>query len=269
MKIDCRDLDIRSLLQGNYFLIPRFQRPYSWDKTNIFDFWNDTILTEDSEYFIGSIVVYGVGKNNLGIVDGQQRLTTITIILCVLRNALQNNNFNDLATGIHKLIERPDINNKNLYVLQAETSYPFFQESIQKQGGQSRELPVDDEEKVLKEAFDFFTEEVSGHISSIEEDVVLNESEKIKKIETELQRIRDKILNLKIIFVHLESEDDAYMIFETLNTRGKDLTVADLVKNHILRNLKNTNMKVDRYKDKWTGIVKSFEDSEADLSLGT
>ena len=98
---------------------------------------------------------------------------------------------------------------------------------------------------------------------------MLNESEKIKKIETELQRIRDKILNLKIIFVHLESEDDAYMIFETLNTRGKDLTVADLVKNHILRNLKNTNMKVDRYKDKWTGIVKSFEDSEADLSLNS
>ena len=50
--------------------------------------------------------------------------------------------------------------------------------------------------------------------------------------------IRDSLLNLKIILIKLEDEDDAYIIFETLNTRGKDLNLSDLVKNHLTKHLK-------------------------------
>jgi len=86
MKIESKDTDIESLLAGAYFHIPRFQRPYSWDEDNLGDFWNDVIVNKSDDYFIGSMVVYKKDKQQFGVVDGQQRLTTITILLCVIRD---------------------------------------------------------------------------------------------------------------------------------------------------------------------------------------
>ena len=88
MKIDSSDKNIKSLLSANYYKIPRFQRPYSWTQENISDFWTDTIVDSDTDYFIGSIVVFDAGNDTFGIVDGQQRLSTITMVLCAIRNSL-------------------------------------------------------------------------------------------------------------------------------------------------------------------------------------
>ena len=70
------------IFRGSFLKIPRFQRPYSWDKENVADFWNDLANRGDEEYFMGSTVLFpdGKEKNVLSIVDGQQRLTTITIL---------------------------------------------------------------------------------------------------------------------------------------------------------------------------------------------
>ncbi len=79
MKIESTDLSVENLLKGSFFVIPRFQRPYSWEEDNIEDFWNDIAGTNVPDYFIGSMVVCKLKKNALGVVDGQQRLTTIMI----------------------------------------------------------------------------------------------------------------------------------------------------------------------------------------------
>ncbi len=97
----------------------------------------------------------------------------------------------------------------------------------------------------------------------------LSEAKKKAKAQEELAKIRDKILSLKLIYTALENDDDAYIIFETLNTRGKDLTLSDLVKSHLARLLKPTNNGVDLAKDKWNKIHEVFEASQADLSVST
>jgi uncharacterized protein with ParB-like and HNH nuclease domain len=74
MKITCLDKKVGQLLGESFYKIPRFQRPYSWDHTNLEEFWNDTIVENDSDYFIGNFVVYD-DKGVLAVVDGQQRLT--------------------------------------------------------------------------------------------------------------------------------------------------------------------------------------------------
>ena len=117
MKIESVDQEIRNLLSSGYYRIPRFQRPFSWTRENIQEFWDDVVRDSPTDYFIGSMVVFKEGSQRFGVVDGQQRLTTITVLLAVLRNALQEFRFTDLAQGIQGLIERRNIDNQPEFIL--------------------------------------------------------------------------------------------------------------------------------------------------------
>src|ERR1043166_6394303 len=112
MKIESLDQEIRTLLSSGYYTIPRFQRPYSWTRENIQEFWDDVVRDNPEDYFIGSMVVSKETNQRFGVVDGQQRLTTIMILLACIRDALAKHNFQDLAKGIQGLIERRNIDNK-------------------------------------------------------------------------------------------------------------------------------------------------------------
>lgn len=261
MKITTLDKNVEEVLSLGYYNIPRFQRPFSWEKSQIEDFWSDTITDNAADYFIGSMVVYEEdrAKKVLGIVDGQQRLTTITLTLCALRNAFESQGFHDQALGVHNLIERKNIENKPEYVLQPETSYPYFQEHIQKFGNPDIDEKVGEEERLLKAAFDLISANIEDSILAINSDPSLNEDSKKESVAKKLTLIREKILGLKVIYITLDNEDDAYVIFETMNTRGKDLTIADLLKSHLLKPMRPQNAKVDIYKENWSAIVSTIE----------
>ena len=265
MKIESTDQDLRTMLSSAYYKIPRFQRPYSWDRENVQEFWEDVIQDNPQDYFIGSMVVYKDGKQRYGVVDGQQRLTTITILLSVLRNKLAEVGLQDLAEGIHGLIERRNIDNKPEFIVSTESSYPFFQDRIQKWGTPSITIDLLTEESNLQSAHTQLWQLVSGAIDSLNMDSSLSEKRRKELTEQKLISIRDSLLNLKIILVKLEDEDDAYVIFETLNTRGKDLALADLVKNHLTKHIKGKNPSSDEVKIKWKQLLEIIEGSSADL----
>ncbi len=252
-----------------YFKIPRFQRPYSWERVEIEDFWNDTIVESDADYFIGSIVLFKYKDGLFGVVDGQQRLTTITMFLCALRNLLRDQGLKSLADGLHRLIERPDIDDKNQYVLQTETSYPYLQEHIQSFSTLETAIEPGEEEVRLKDAFEYLQDSLVQAAETITQDGTLSEVKIRENLRRRLTELRDKILRLKVIVITLNSEDDAYMIFETLNTRGRDLTVSDLVRTHITRLIPQGNANVDRAKERFNDVVDSFEASSDDVSVNT
>jgi hypothetical protein len=190
--------------------------------------------------------------------------------LCALRNAFKAQGSMNLAKGVHNLIERTDIANDKFFVLQTETSYPYFQEHIQKYSGDPEvEAQVGPEEGLLKAAFEYLRDNVNSIVMGLQSQASLSEAKKKRKIEQELTRVRDKLLGLKLIYTELENDDDAYVIFETLNTRGKDLTLSDLVKSHLSRLLKPNNKSVDIAKDKWASLNETFEASQADLDVST
>ncbi len=253
------------MLSSAYYKIPRFQRPYSWDRENIQDFWEDVIQDNPQDYFIGSMVVYKDGKQRYGVVDGQQRLTTITILLSVLRDTLADVGFKDLAEGIHGLIERRNIDNKPEFTISTESSYPFFQDHIQKWGAPSLNVEHLKEESTLQSAHGQLRQLVSEAINSLSKDTTLSEKRRKELTQQKLIAIRDALLNLKVILVKLEDEDDAYVIFETLNTRGKDLALADLVKNHLTKHIKTKNPASDEVKVRWKQLLETIEGSSADL----
>lgn len=257
------------MLGESFYKIPRFQRPYSWDRTNVEEFWEDAIVGNEAQYFIGNFVVYE-DKATMGVVDGQQRLTTITLLLCALRDAFEAEGFHDLAEGIHGLIERKNISNELLYVLQTESSYPYLQEHIQKfKEDADTSSEAGPEELLLKQAFEFFEQSIATMIKSTKAMPNLSPKEKKEQIKQGLSEVRNKVLNLNLIYTSLDNDEDAYVIFETLNTRGKDLTLSDLVKSHLSRLLKPSNKGVDVAKDKWEKINEIFEESPADLSIST
>ena len=266
MKIESEDIDIESLLAGRFFSIPRFQRPYSWDDENIGDLWNDVMSAKGEDYFIGSMVVYREGKQEFSVVDGQQRLTTITLLLCAIRDAFAGLGEQDLAEGIHQLVERKNRSNKNEYVLRTETSFPYLQEKILKFGQPELENIVElAEEQALKNASKLLVSKVASILQAVDLDPTIPDADKQGVKVQRLVNLRESVLNLKIIFVKLENEDDAYLIFETLNTRGKDLAVTDLVKNHFTKLLKSKGA-VDSVKIKWSKILETVYESAADIT---
>jgi uncharacterized protein with ParB-like and HNH nuclease domain len=265
MKIESVDQEIRNLLSSGYYRIPRFQRPFSWTQENVQEFWDDVVRDNPTDYFIGSMVVFKEGSQRFGVVDGQQRLTTITVLLAVLRNALQEFGFTDLAQGIQGLIERRNIDNQPEFILSTETSYPFFQDHILKFGKPEVSVKEMKEEENLRNAYDQLKELVYSKIKSIETDTALPVRMQSRTIKESLIKIRDALLDLKVIFVRLDDEDDAYIIFETLNTRGKDLSLTDLVKNHVTKHLKSQSVSVDQTKVKWERVLETIEGSSVDL----
>ena len=280
MKIDAADKDIGDILNLGYFKIPRFQRPYSWELEEVQTFWDDVVNGNTTDYFIGSMVAFQINKPYFGIVDGQQRLTTITLMLAALRNAFFRLGSDNLAKGIHQFIERENVDYENEYILNAETSFPYFHSQIQ---AYPDEIIVTDsdigvEEQNLKNAFD----RIEGNLIKDLTNLVLKkkyEFDKLKdkkynfsldeddqrKVTEFLRSIRDKIRSLKLVFINLDNEEDAYLIFETLNARGKDLRVSDLIKNLLLQKIKSSSKSVDKPKEAWNSIVNKLSKSGTDV----
>jgi hypothetical protein len=269
MEIKPTDLTIKTLLESAFLKVPRFQRPYSWERENVSDFWTDVIASEDPDYFIGAFVVYRAfqGSDTLLIVDGQQRITTITLLLAAIREQFAELGHRDLAEGIQGLIERRNINHEMQFILQSESPYPYLQEHIQKFGQAELDTSRGEEEEALASAYEFLREQVVGMLYAVDHDTGLSEARKKLKKRERLIAIRDKILRLQLILIQLSNEDEAYLIFETINSRGKDLTVADLVKNHLTRLLKPKNKSVDVAKDKWFSILDLFDASAEDIDV--
>jgi hypothetical protein len=270
LKIEANDKEVQDIFSLGYFSIPRFQRPYSWDSEEVESFWDDIILEKSDSYFIGSMVVYQTKKPYFGIVDGQQRLTTITLILSAIRNAFMKLGEENLAKGVHKYVEKANINNENEFVLNTETSFPYLQSHIQSYDGFSIRCDVGSEEKKLETAFDIINKKIHESlpqlsIESLGQGVLFTENagDSIKM----LKKFRDKVLSLKLVFIQLDNEDDAYLIFETLNARGRDLTTSDLVKNLILKSIKNNSISIDQSKESWNSIVKVFDNSSDSSTL--
>lgn len=142
MDFDSKPIILQTFFTDKKYQIPRYQREYSWEKEQLEDFYSDIIsnIREENgsystqEYFFGTVMLVGnMDKPNIPIeiIDGQQRITTITIFLSVLSNVLYN--YDDkLSTLLWKYIIAQD-NDGNFYnVLENESASPYFQKKIQK-----------------------------------------------------------------------------------------------------------------------------------------
>ncbi|SLN12814.1 hypothetical protein TRL7639_00136 [Falsiruegeria litorea R37] len=268
MKIESQDKRIDQLLKGSTFLIPRFQRAYSWEPDHVNEFWSDIIENLSEAYFIGSMVVYTVGRSSLAVVDGQQRLTTLTILLCAIREGFKSLDQIDLADGLQAFVEQKDRENQTVYVLQTETSFPYLQEEILKNGPAEAPYEIGREEEAIQKAFGIFNEKIGHAISEFLGNKEQTKDENVQDATDWLSRVRDTVFDLNVILVTLDNEDDAYLIFETLNTRGKDLALSDLLRNHFTKFVK-PEAGVDQSKLKWGKVLDTISSAPMPLDPDT
>jgi len=238
-KFNADELTIRTLFK-NYssFEIPSFQRDYSWNALyyrNFFDDIINSISQEDQEnYFIGTMVFSNLTKENkTDVVDGQQRLTTMTMLFSALSARFEYIKEQGLANALFRYVSDTDDNGDIVPRLISNSSSPFLDTYIQTIPSNRKHYPnpTSDEEELLKTAYENFYDWLSEN--------KLNKFENLNGLSylEKLTIIRDQILGSKIIAITSTNKNTAYKVFEILNAKGMDLTDVDLIKNYIFEKI--------------------------------
>jgi uncharacterized protein with ParB-like and HNH nuclease domain len=259
------------------YIVPRFQREYSWGEDEVTELWRDlvsSILTKDGklenqEYFIGSLVLVGEDKSTeFKIVDGQQRLTTIMMLLSALVDSFRELKRDDLAKGLYAFIEGRDVSNKQFFKLENENPKPFLQNSIQN-FQKVPAKPGSEEESNLLDAFTSFSKRLqkSSLAKEFETFWQASRADEPTKHSAVLEALRDQALTfLKTIYITVGNEDEAYTIFETLNARGMNLSPVDLMKNEIFKVLADEHP-VDAARFKWKSLYSTLAAREERIDI--
>ncbi|WRG66332.1 DUF262 and DUF1524 domain-containing protein [Helicobacter pylori] len=237
--------------QTNQFVIPIYQRLYSWKKEQCKQLWDDIIKIGGNDkmngHFIGSILYVLDGNthsnNPLLIIDGQQRLTTITLLLIALRNHLSDE-VKILGKFSRKKIE-------NRYLINSD-----------KDGDKKFRLILSESDKdTLLSLIDENKRKPSEPSLKIMENFKLFEKW-IRKNTDKLETIFKGLEKLMIVYIALEKgKDDPQLIFESMNSKGIELTQTDLIRNYILMGLDPEKQKIF-YKKYWRAMEEAFKQNE-------
>lgn len=154
MNIKPADKTIKALLKsGRQFMIPRFQRDYSWEKKNCEEFLDDILKgleckegkLETSSYFLGTMLFIGnfdeKSSKEIQVVDGQQRITTITILFSVISDIFREKGEDKLSELIFDYIMTSDDDGNAVRIIKSESSYPYFSFFIQDRGKTQKQEP--------------------------------------------------------------------------------------------------------------------------------
>ncbi|MGL2333009.1 GmrSD restriction endonuclease domain-containing protein [Helicobacter pylori] len=231
--------------QTNQFVIPIYQRLYSWKKEQCEQLWDDIIKTGGNDqiegHFIGSIVfvhdgIYTPNHNELLIIDGQQRLTTITLLFIALRNHSSDE------------VKRKEIES---YLINSN-----------KDGDKKFRLILSESDKdTLLFLIDKNKRKPNEPSLKIMENFKLFE-EWIRKNTDKLETIFKGLEKLMIVWIALKKgKDDPQLIFESMNSKGIELTQADLIRNYIIMETE-VEKQEDFYNQYWRAMEENFKQSE-------
>ena len=232
---------IRQLFNGRIFTIPDYQRGYSWEVSNVEDFLDDLDYLKPGRFhYTGTVVLhgrpdapqvtdqFGVPLESADVVDGQQRLTTIVILLDCIRAELERMNGDDdpLAGGIQRdFVQTLNEYGQPAYRLTLNSgTNPFFRQAVIGDGT-GLQGPQISSERRLERA----KEHIAGHLRDWLSDSTAEQAT------DKLRELNAKVTNrLRFSLYEVEGQADVGVIFEVMNDRGKPLTELEKVKNYLL-----------------------------------
>ena len=250
-EIKANEQNLGSVFSDAYlFEIPLYQRPYAWAKEQVDELLDDLLnaVEQDprSPYFLGSIVlIKSEDDSKSDVVDGQQRLTTLSMLFCVLRELVNNSKTQDeldyfVRQAGHSL---KGIQDQFRLSLRARDR-KFFQENVQTKGAISNFLERDtaswsDSQKLI-----------FGNVNSLKRD--------LSQLDTARRESLSKFLVQKcyLVVVTATDRDSAYRIFSVMNDRGLDLSPTDILKAETIGEIAETAQEI--YGEKWENIEEKL-----------
>lgn len=247
MQIDAHKRTLGEVLQQGQHIIPRYQRRYAWESQNIKDFWHD-ITNATDPHFLGSMVTSGATSAPREVIDGQQRLTTAVIALSVLRDLYREIGNTARVTGINEYLEYNDRDGHRNHRLKNkdDSAASRLNDNILLEKEHRAAAPGYDSNALESQAYKTFVTLVRGELDSATDET------------NELDGIRDSILETEVVYINVEDRKNAFTIFETLNDRGKSLTVMDLVKNMLFAEIASSDE--DSSERAWAEILEKLDD---------
>lgn len=243
--MDARNSNLLKFVKdAKQFVIPIYQRKYSWDSKQCDQLWKDILRAGRAEgeggHFIGSIVYIADGDAHnapLLVIDGQQRLTTLSILIAALSEAVENDEPHDGFSGI-KL--------RNYYLVDA----------LEK-GEKSRKLVLSETDKETLFALIDKRALPANHSIRVEQNFKFFE-ERLRESKQDLPVICRGLAKLMVVYVALSrKEDNPQLIFESMNSTGRELSQADLIRNFILMGLE-TDLQSSLYTQYWRPMEVAF-----------
>jgi len=276
MKIETSETNLESFFSGlsTSYRVPNYQRDYSWTEEEIEQLWADLIVAFESRttYFVGTLVLNSepggaAGDGHFDIVDGQQRLSTLSIIFCIIRNVgreladnanflpefTRTKQFSELATKIcsyaeDRLLYRSEPN--NYYLVLNKKDQPVFYKQVQ-----TFSQPQFDVNALRRVKSDSRLIKAKKVLSKKLYETFLYGKADVSNLYQFLIYLAKRLQFIRIV---VEDDYDAYLLFESLNSKGLDLSTADLVKNKLLSICKNDEAKRDRTLSSWESIVEKL-----------
>lgn len=235
------------LYRSRQFIIPIFQRTYSWTERECKQLWDDIVRVGNqdqvSAHFVGSIVYIEQGlsqatrRSPFMIIDGQQRLTTLSLILEALSRQLNGyeplEGFSSEKIRHDYLLNVVEHGDKRYKLLLTQTDKDSLISIMERQ-----DYPEEFSYRI-KENFDFFMEQIRSESNNL--DIVCKGLDKLTVVDISLDR----------------NQDNPQLIFESMNSTGLELSQADLIRNFVLMGM-NQDQQTSLYKSHWRPMEVAF-----------
>ena len=284
MKLSAHQLNLSGVLaKGDKgFSVPDFQRNYSWTQSETYQFWLDILNLVEldlPDHFLGPIVVLENDSGRIPIIDGQQRLTTMTTLAAVIRDyivvELQNptTQIGEEDVYVTNLVF-PILQTKddNITFSNLESNYQIrsiFEDYVIKSPRNAERKNFSDRPSQLTKS----EKKASKNLEAAQKNLLTYLTDWLSKYPNHDDK-KDKLIKLidalkrsvQFLYIEVGNEEDAFTIFETLNDRGLKLSPGDLIKSYLLRKILEQNQNADREAliDSWEKISTNL--AEYDVS---
>lgn len=254
--VDIKLEGIGHVLRDRRLQVPPYQRGYSWDAEEVAEFWWDlraAFGTKNPQYFLGTIVLTKSDKGGHGsIIDGQQRLTTTALLFLSLRNEFLRRADSDRAQVVERdygmTLDLRSGTRVTRLTLNADDQ-PHFQQAMQSDASSDdRKRSGPDNGSTIVKALTF----LEGRIREEAKNAGPHWPETLFRWIEFLEH------QVRVITVTVASEADAFLIFETLNARGRELTIADLLKSFLFG---LSGDSIAEMQNNWVSALRALETS--------
>lgn len=279
MSFSYQNWSVSSLLTNNKckLKIPRYQRDYSWEKKEVSEFVDDILKglrlvdgkVKNSDYFFGTALLSGDSGDQgsqLEVIDGQQRVTTMTIFLSALAKIFYNIDEKKLGDKVWEYVMGEDDDGEKYNILVTDTKGDFFEYLIQTKD-ECKKNPIDEEQERILSAYNQFMEILTeDNIRKRLKKLHKNDEFKDVAYTDILKGVRGQLIGSNIICIIASDRKDSNTIFEILNGRGKKLDSIDIIKNTIFKEL-DTVSPTDHAYNVWNNIKDNLIHDEESIEF--